>query len=132
MSKSNFLENALLDHILGGPDYARPATVYIALFTSAPSDAGGGTEVAGSAYARAAVTNNATNWPAAAGGSKSNGVAVTFAQATGSWGSVVAFAVFDALSGGNMLRWGMLTAPKTVSNLDTPSFPAGSLIFTED
>lgn len=131
MSKSDYLENKVIDHILGGGDYARPATVYIALFTAAPTDAGGGTEVAGGSYARAAMTNNATNWPAAAGGVKSNGTAITFAQATGAWGTIVAFGVFDALSGGNLLFWATLTTPKTVQNGDTPSFSIGALQFTE-
>lgn len=83
-SFSNYLENALLDHALGGGNYTRPATVYIALFTVAPSDAGGGTEVSGNNYSRAAVTNDATNFPAASGGAKSNGVAITFATPSGS------------------------------------------------
>lgn len=131
MSKSNYLENAVLNHILGGGDYARPATVYVALFTSAPTDAGGGTEVAGGSYARAAVTNNATNFPAAAGGVKSNGTALAYAQATAGWGTVVAFGVFDALSGGNLLYWAALTTPKTVQNGDTPSWSIGALQFTE-
>lgn len=132
MGKSNYLEDLILDHVLGGGDYARPASVYIALFTAAPTDAGGGTEVSGGSYARAAVTNNATNFPAAAAGVKSNGVAIVFAQASASWGNVVAFGVFDALSAGNLLFWGTLTAAKTVQNGDTPSFPIGSLSFTED
>lgn len=131
-AKTDYLENKTLDHILGGPDYARPATVYFALFTSAPTDAGGGTEVAGNGYARAAVTNNATNFPAAAGGVKSNGTAVTFAQATGSQGTVVAVGVFDALSGGNMLYWTPLAAGKTIQNGDVFSFAIGSLVFSED
>lgn len=132
MSKSNYLEDAILDHVLGGGNYSRPANVYVALFTSAPSDSGGGTEVSGGSYARATVTNNSTNFPAASGGVKSNGTAITFAQATGAWGTIVAFAIFDALSSGNMLYWGALTASKTVANGDTPSFPVGSLVFTED
>jgi hypothetical protein len=132
MSKSDFLENKILDHILGGPDYVRPANVYVALFTAAPTDAGGGTEASGGSYARAAVTNDATHWPAGAGGVKSNGVAITFAQATAPWGTVVAFALFDALVAGNMLMWGALTTNKTVGTGDTPSFPIGSLVFTED
>lgn len=131
-SKSNYLENILLDEVLGGDDYTPPATVYIALFTSAPSDSGGGTEVSGGSYARVAVTNNATNWPAASAGVKQNGTDVTFAQATAGWGTVVAFAVFDAGSSGNMLYWGALTASRTVAINDTVSFPTGSLTFTED
>lgn len=132
MSKSDFLENALLDHQLGGPDYTRPATVHIGLFTAAPTDAGGGTEVAGNAYARAAVTNNATNFPAASGGAKSNGTAIAFPQATGAWGTVTHFGVFDAATLGNLLRWGAVTPNKAVAANDTPSFAAGDLDFTED
>ena len=72
-SKSDYLENEILDHVLGGADYARPATVYIALYTADPTDAGGGTEGSGGSYAKASVTNNDTNWPAASSGAKSNG-----------------------------------------------------------
>ena len=132
MSKSDFLELHILDHMLGGPDYARPATVYVALFTSAPDDTGGGTEVAGGSYARVAVTNNTTNWPAASGGVKSNGAPITFAQATAPWGTVGWWAIFDALSGGNMLIWGTVTTPRTVATGDVPSFAVGQLIVTED
>ncbi|MGA9995632.1 MAG: hypothetical protein WBP93_09470 [Pyrinomonadaceae bacterium] len=130
--KSRYLENALLDHVLGGGDYARPATVYVALFTAAPTDTGGGTEVSGGSYARAAITNNATNFPAASGGVKSNAVAVNFASASASWGSIVAVAIFDALTGGNLLFWATLTTPRTVSTGDAPSFSIGALQFTED
>lgn len=132
MSKSNYLEDKILDHMLGGGDYTRPASVFIALYTSAPSDSGGGTEVSGGAYARAAVTNNTTNWPAAASGVKANGTEIVFAQATAPWGNVTHFAVFDALSGGNMLFWGALTASRSVATGDTPSFAVGALTVTED
>lgn len=130
--KSDYLENKILDLILSATAYAIPGTLYVALFTAAPTDAGGGTEVAGGSYARAAVTNNATNFPAAAGGQKSNGAAITFAQATAGWGTVVAVGVYDALSGGNLLFWATLTAAKTIQNGDQFSFPIGSLVFTED
>lgn len=131
-SKSDYLENEILDHVLGGGDYSRPGTVYIALFTAAPTDAGGGTEVTGGSYARVAVTNNATNWPAASSGSKSNGVAFTFTQATANWGTVVAFGIFDAASAGNLLYWGDLTASKSVENGDTAEFAVGGITITED
>jgi hypothetical protein len=131
-SFSNYLENALLDHALGGGNYTRPATVYIALFTVAPSDAGGGTEVSGNNYSRAAVTNDATNFPAASGGAKSNGVAITFATPSGSWGTVVAMGVFDASSSGNLLAWADLAASKTVGSGDVVTFPVGDLDVTLD
>lgn len=132
MSKSNFAENAVLNHRYGGPDYARPATVYIALFTSAPNDAGGGTEVAGGSYARAAVTNDATNFPAAVGGSKSNAVAVPFAQATAVWGTLTHGAIFDALVGGNLLDWGALGTPRTINTGDQFILGVGDIQISED
>lgn len=132
--KSDYLENKVLDHILGGPDYARPATVYIAVYTVAPTadDGTGGTEVTGGAYARVAVTNNATNFPAAAAGVKANGTVITFPTATAPWGTLVAFSVMDASTAGNMLFWGLLTANKIITTNDIAQFPVGSLVFTED
>jgi len=131
-SKSDYLENALLDHALGGGDYTRAGTVWVALYTAAPTDAGGGTEATGGSYARVAVVNNATNWPAASGGAKSNGTAVTFPQASASWGTVVAFAILDAATSGNFLYWGDLTANKTIDTGDTCSFAIGDIDITED
>lgn len=130
--KSDYLENKILDHILGATAYSAPATLYFALFTSAPNDAGSGTEVSGGSYARVAVTNNATNFPNAASGTKSNGAAIAFAQATATWGTITSFAIFDALSSGNMLFWADLTTPRTVQSGDTLSFPIGSILFIED
>lgn len=131
-SKSDYLENQILDHVLGGGDYTRPATVYVALYTVAPTDAGGGVEVSGGSYARAAVMNNATNWPAASGGQKSNGTAITFPVATASWGTVIAWGILDAASGGNLLYYGTLAANKTISTGDTASFAASDLVIRED
>jgi len=130
--KSDYLELELLDHVLGGADYTRPATVYIALYTVTPTDAGGGTEVSGGAYARAAVTNNSSNWPAAAGGSKSNGTQINFAMATAAWGTIVALGIHDALTGGNLLYWGPLTSSVVVNGGQSPYFGVGGLTITED
>lgn len=131
-SKSNYLENALLDHVLGGGDYTRPATVYAALFTVAPGEAAGGTEVTGGSYARVAITNNATNFPAASGGSKSNGTAITFPQASANWGTVVALGVFDASTSGNLLFYGWLGADSgvlfTATTADVLTAPGHTLV----
>lgn len=131
-SKSDYLENKLLDHVLGGGDYSRPATVYVALYTAAPTDAGGGTEVSGGSYARVAVTNNATNFPTASGGAKSNGTEITFPEATADWGTVVAFGILDAETAGNLLYWADLTTSKTINSGDTAKFAVGDLDITED
>lgn len=131
-SKSNFLELELLDHVLGNAAYSAPATVHIALFTATPSDTGGGTEVTGGSYARAAVTNNATNWPAAAAGAKANGTEIAFTEATASWGTVVAFGIFDAATSGNLLYWGDVTPNKAVASGDIARFKVGDIDITED
>lgn len=132
MSKSDYLEAQLLDHVLGDGTFTKPGTVHVALYTAAPTDAGGGTEVSGGGYARAAVTNDVTNWPDASGGVKSNGQAITFPQATASWGTIVAWAIFDAATGGNMLIHGTVNPNKAVAQDDTAEFAAGALTWTED
>lgn len=131
-SKADYLENKLLDGVLGGPSFSLPATVYVALYTVTPADAGGGTEVTGGSYARVTVTNNATNWPAAASGAKSNGAAITFVTATADWGTVVAWGILDAVTAGNLLYWGALTVSKAIQNGDTGSFAVGDIDLTED
>ncbi|MFT4175012.1 MAG: hypothetical protein QM627_00005 [Luteolibacter sp.] len=129
---SDYLENKIADHVFGGGDYTRPATIYVALYTSTPTDSGGGTELSGGGYARAAVTNNSTNWPTASSGLKRNGAAITFPTASTSWGTIVAFGIFDAASGGNLLAWGALDVAKAVGGGDTPSFGVNALQFQLD
>ena len=131
-SKSDFLELELLDHVLGNAAYTAPANVYVALYTVAPTDAGGGTEATGGAYARVTVTNNITNFPAAAGGLKSNGTEIAFVEATANWGTVVAFGIFDAITAGNLLYWATLTTNKTIDIGDTAKFAVGDIDVTED
>lgn len=133
MSKSAFLAQAQIDHVYGGPAYTKPATIYFALFTTAPSepDGVGGVEMTGFGYTRKGLTNDATNFPA--GNPKTNGTDVVFADAVGgAWGPIVAWATFDAAIGGNLLHFGSLGTPKTIPIGDTARFPAGSLVLTED
>lgn len=132
MSKSDALENDLLDLVLGGGSYTPEATVWIALYTVAPNDTGGGTEVSGSAYARVAVTNNATNWPAASSGQKTNGTAFAFPQATGTWGTIVAFGIHGHATADELLYWGVVDPERAVLNGGEPSFAIGDLVVTED
>lgn len=129
MGKTDYAENKVLDHINGKSAFAMP-TAYVALFTAAPSDAGGGTEVSGGSYARVA-TSGAT-WSAASAGAASNAAAISFPTASASWGTVTHYALFDASSSGNMLRWAALTASKTIGSGDTASFAIGALQMTED
>lgn len=132
MSASNFLELELLDHVLGAATYTPPVTVYISLHTADPGETGAN-EVSGNAYARVAVTNNATNWPAAAAGLKSNGIVFTFPTPTGAgWGTVTHFGIWDAASAGNNLFGGALSVPKTINADDTVQFNVGDIDITAD
>jgi hypothetical protein len=103
--------------------------VYIALYTTAPTDAGPGTEVTGGSYAR---VDSKGKWATPASGSVSNNAVITFPTATADWLTIVGFAIMSALTGGNMLMWGTLTANKAVNNGDTASFASGALTLTED
>jgi len=124
---TDFMENKIIDHMLRAQAYTPPATVYVALFTAAPSDAGGGTEVSGGAYARQAVT-----LAAASGGASENSAEITFPTATADWGTVTHLALMDALTVGNMLMHTPLDASKTVNNGDTFKIAAGALDITVD
>jgi hypothetical protein len=128
---SDYLEVKLQQLTFNGVAFTAPAT-YIALFTAAPSDAGGGTEVSGGSYARVLVnpTGGASpTWDActATGGLITNTHAITFAQATAAWGTVTHIGIFDALTVGNLLWHGALTASKVVEDGSTFSIPVGDL-----
>lgn len=130
MSFSDYLENKVLDHIAGKTSFTMPANVHAALFVGSPLDTGaGGAEVSGSNYAR---VDTDSDWNAAASGSIDNVNAITFPQASGSWGTVDYFALFDASTAGNMLAWGALDSSKAVENGDTPTFAAGAFVITLD
>lgn len=138
---SDYLENKLIDHIFRDTAYTKPTTIYVALFTAAPSDSGGGTEVSGGSYARVQVGPSQTAWTQTQGGTGSassgtggltdNAADITFPAPTANWGSITHFGVFDASTGGNLLIHGALTTAKTVNNGDpAPKFTAGDLDIT--
>lgn len=127
-SKSDYAELKVLELLVGKTAFSLP-TAYVALYTVAPSDPGGGTEVTGGSYERKVTAGS--DWSTAAAGAIDNAEDVVFVEATADWGEVVAFALFDSLTGGNMLYWGDLTTSKTIENGEQAKFPAGSLDFTE-
>ena len=102
-------------------------TAYVSLHTADPGDAGA-SEISGSAYARQGPVTfaNAGNNPTVA----SNSAIVTFPVATGSWGTVAYFGVWDAVTAGNFRGSGAVTTPKAVNSGDTARFIAGALTIT--
>ena len=126
MSFSNYLETEILDHVFGGNAYTAPSTLYLALYTAAPGETGGGTECSGTDYARTTVTFTVS------GNEATNSAAVEFATAGNNWGTITHVGVFDALTAGNLMAYGTLTASKTVETGDVFRVPAGDLDITLD
>lgn len=126
MSFTNHLETEILDHVFGGNAYTAPGTLYLGLYTSAPSDTEGGTELSGSGYARQAMAMSVS------GNTASNSAVEEFATATGSWGTVTHVGVFDASTSGNLLAYGALSASKAIATGDVFRIPAGDLDITLD
>jgi len=122
---TNYLENKLIDHFLGTTTYASAATIYVGLFTSAPGETGGGTEVSGGSYARQSAT-----FSAATNGSTTNNANVDYINMPAA--SVVSIGIFDAATSGNMLLYGALTTPKTTDAGDTLRIASGSLTISID
>lgn len=124
---SDYAEKLLLDWMMTTGSATRPTTWYVALYTAAPSDSGGGTEVSGNGYARKSVTFSAASSP---GGTTSNSGAVTFTASGGNWGVISHIGIFDNSSGGNLLWHGSMTASKTINDGDTLEFAIGNIDLT--
>jgi hypothetical protein len=125
MAYTTYLDNALLGHAVGKTAYTMP-TNYMALFTAAPTAAGGGTEAAYTNYARVAAS---VDMGSPSAGSVTNSAAINFPACGATGASIVAFGAYDAPTGGNLLYFGTCTL--AVSSGITPSFAAGALTVSQ-
>jgi len=128
-SFTDHTESLVLTWLLTDGTATRPTAWYVGLFTAAPSDTGGGTEVSGSGYARVAtgtMTISGTS-PTTA----TNAAAIEFAAASGgNWGAIGWAAIFDAETSGNMIAWAALSTSRTINDGDVLRIPAGDLDVT--
>ena len=124
---SDHAENLILNFLMTSGTATRPTAWYVSLYTVAPTDAGGGTEVSGNGYSRQTVA-----WGTATGtgGTTDNTGTVSFTATGGNFGTIVAIGIHDASSGGNLLWHGALSANKTVNDGDTLEFAAGAIDLT--
>lgn len=137
---SDYLENIITDHLFRTRTFAKPTTIGIALYTVAPGDTGGGTEVTGNNYSRATFTPGDTQWngthgnttgnSSGTGGLSSNAVVLSFPTPSASWGNVVGWGLFDAGAAGNLLIYNTLSVAKTINQGDTVQFAAGTIQVT--
>jgi len=128
MSFSNSTETLVLNWLLTGGTATRPTAWYLALYTAAPGEAGGGTEVTtvGTAYARQSAAFTVS------GNTASNTSAIEFPTATATYGTVSHVGVYDASTGGNLIAYAALTTPKVIDTGDVLRVPAGDLDITLD
>jgi hypothetical protein len=122
---SNYLENALVNATLRNTSYTSPSTVYLALYTSDPTDADSGTECSGTSYARQSITFGAPS-----NGVTTNSAAIEFPQAGGAWGTITHIGIRDASTSGNLLYHTPLDASKTIATGDVFRVAIGSLSVT--
>lgn len=128
-SKTDYLEDAIINHVLRNTALTSPTTVYVGLTTADPTETGSQTnEVSGGAYARQSMAFDA---PSPSGKTR-NTALVTFPTATASWGTVTHWFIADAASGGNMLYYGALDSSKTVGSGDVVEIAAGQMQINED
>lgn len=120
---SNYLETEMLEWAFTNAGGTRPTAWYVALFTAAPSDTGGGTELSTGGYARQAVTFTVT------GDTASNNAVIDFVS-SGDWGNITHVGIFDASTAGNLLAWGALAAARDPASGDTIRFAASALTIT--
>ena len=125
-SFSDYLEDKLLKHAFTNTTYTPAATMYVGLYTAAPTDAGGGTQVSGGSYARQSVAFTVSG----TGTLCTNSAAVEFTAATASWGTIVAIGIFDASTSGNFLAFSDLTTSKIIGTGDILRIPTGDLDIT--
>jgi hypothetical protein len=124
---SNYAEKLLLDYLLTTTAVTRPTSWFVALFTAAPSDTGGGTEVSTGGYTRQALTTSDATLGA---GTASNTNTVSFVASGASYGTVSHIGIFTASSGGNLLWHGQMLISKEVLDGDGLRFDPGTIIFT--
>jgi hypothetical protein len=126
-----YVENALLAWFQGTTFPAVPANAYFALFTTAPINAtdGAAVEVSGNNYSRKAIAPSSSLWANASGAAPATSVTaenVVFATPSGTWGTVVGWAIYDAATSGHMLAYGAFTGTAVGLN-DTVEFLSGNL-----
>tara|TARA_R110000803_G_scaffold16526_2_gene45272 strand:+ start:250 stop:642 length:393 start_codon:yes stop_codon:yes gene_type:complete len=124
---SDYGEKLILDWLMTTGSATRPTAWYLALYTAAPADAGGGTEVSGNGYARQVVTMAAATSP---GGTTTSTDAQAFAAAGGNWGTITHVGLFDALTTGNLLWHGTITTNRVMNDGDTLTFAIADLDLT--
>jgi len=116
MSQTFSLSNQILGYNFGMTSYTPPANYYLALSTTSNinPDGTGFTEITGGSYTRVQIPNNTVSFSTPVNGVVKNAVSFQFAESTASWGTILSFGIYDALTGGSLKIFGNLTYSRTV------------------
>jgi hypothetical protein len=127
MAMSNYWFTHLLNHAFGKETYSAPAHYFVALSTANPlADGSGLAEPVGNNYSR--VSTEASDWSEVSSFATENLADVEFPAASGSWGTLTHFAIFDASTNGNLLFFGTLSEGIAVGEDQAPLFYVGNLV----
>ncbi len=121
---SDYLQNQLINGVFRNITYLPAADLYVALYSTDPTEADTGTELTGSGYARIIVTFDA---PAIGSGTSQNTDDITFPTATADWVEITHIGIRDATGGGNLLAFQALSTPVTVLNTNNFRIPSQQL-----
>jgi len=124
---TNYLEEKLLEHTFDKTAYTSPTAVYLGLLSTAPTDSSSGTELSGNGYSR-----QECDFDAYSAGAVKNTNSESFTASGGDWSTVVAFGIYDASSGGNLLAYGDILPSVTVTDGETFTVDAGKIEITLD
>lgn len=125
MGASNYTEDLILQILLNGMSFTPPAEVFLALFTTDPTDLGIGNEVTGGAYSRQQI-----EFDAPVNGTTQNSADILFPISTTDWGTITHYGIYDAQTGGNLLVHNAWNASKTIPAGGQFKLPRGYLTVT--
>lgn len=124
MAFTAYIDNQLINHLLGSGTYTKPSNLYLALYIGDPLTTGSEISTSGSAYVRQSSTFSVS------GGIATNSAVIEYPVATTNWGTIDYCAVYDALTSGNMLVTAPLTIAKNIVAGDILRFPVSSISVT--
>lgn len=131
---TNAFEELIGDHLLRTATWSKPTTIYVGLFTTMPAEDGtGGVEVSGGSYARVQCGPGDSYWtgPTGGNGQYSNTDVIQFPEPSATWGTILGYGLFSAVSSGTLYISKTFTASVTVNNGDpAPGFAVGSITVT--
>lgn len=126
MSKTNYLENSITQHMFGGQAYPKPAQWWVSIYQADP-----GEDPALGITPELGTRKQVTSWTIS-NNQASNSHSVTFdiVPLLTTW-VITNFCIWDNQTGGNPLYTGVLSNPQTRTSGQSLIIEAGNIVITE-